>query len=136
MKTSKSKSRIFINTGLFLLASAIFAALGLCGAKKLERFDKLFVALQDSPSLCFESDEAKKEEPAKNAYVCKGEVDENGNIPASESQTDQSIFLYDRLHLATATTINAVQTAIVATGIFFSIASLFGAIIYWNHNRS
>lgn len=134
-KTNKTGMRVKVNTGLFVVAAILFMVMAFCGAQRLRVYQRSMVGISDAPGLCFDSERYYNNETIENAFPCKTEVDENGdNIPA-DSQNDQTMFLYDRMSLIGSLTSVEMMAIIMIIGSLFSVASLMGGIIYWNHNR-
>jgi len=136
-KTNRTKTRVCVNTGLFIIAAILFVIVAFCGTQRIGVYQRSMVGISDAPGLCFDSEayEKNNHEVIQDAYPCKTEIDENGeNIPA-DSQNDQTMFLYDRMSLVGSLTSIEIQAAIMTIGCLLSMASFIGGIIYWNHNR-
>lgn len=131
-KNNKSSARVCINAGLLVLMAIAFGIITFCGVNKLDASRKNLVGISDAPALCYNEELYKKNNGTviQDTYPCV----ENGTEEAT-SQRDHTMFLYDRISLTA--TVNSQQNDIllIAIGSMMTIASLIGAIVYWNHNR-
>ena len=137
IKNNKTQTRVYVNTGLFMLAAILFVVVAFCGAQRIGVYQRSMSGITDAPGLCFDSEayEKNNHEVIQDAYPCKTEVDENGNNIPADSQNDQTMFLYDRVSLIGSLTSVEIQAMIMTSGCLLSTAGFVGGIIYWNHNR-
>ena len=131
MSTKKSNSRVLINTGILILMSVIFGALTFCGVSKIQSVSKNFQGVTNAPALCFDETHTDEDgyKTLDGAYIC----DKNG---AEASSSAQSLFVYDKLAQYSILRSNDLVVAITTIGSILTVASLLGAVVYLNHNRS
>ena len=131
-KNNKTSTRVKINAGLLILMAIMFGVITFCGVNELARFRKNLIGISDAPALCFDEELYEKNDGTviQDTYPCVL----NGTEEAT-SQRDHTMFLYDKINFTA--TINSYQNDIllVAVGSMMTIASLVGAVVYWNHNR-
>lgn len=135
---SKSNIRVKVNTAILVLCAAVFGAMTCSGVKQLDKLRVSLNGVSDAPALCY--DEEKYNANAdyrviEGTYPCLLETDENGeNVPA-ESPRDVAMFIYDRVSLTSSMLSTELDVVVVAIGSMFTVASLAGAVVYYNHNR-
>lgn len=137
-KKPKTSARVKVNTCLLLLLAVLFGVLTWCGTSRIMahgRGHSAFIATDDNPGICFEEESDFINGPPttrKGAHVCITE--EDGRVHATDIN-DYTMFLNERVSFTA--TIESMQLAIVlfTIGLMSTIASLIGAIVYWNHNR-
>ena len=136
MSTKKSKTsiRVVINTTLLIVLGVVFAAISTFSAYRMVEYNNLLTSTHH---------------PTNQASVCFDEkVDEDGDMmtynegicnPGTETRADDpnTLALFLDGEIAMAQDMNAYFSAqvMVMIGGFFSISSIFAAIIYWNHNK-
>lgn len=137
----KTSGRVIFNTCLLALMTIIFGVMTYCGASKIVLYSKNHSAMvaSDSPALCFEEeiDLGDDVAPIRNGgYICSSMVDENNKPIRLTDIDDYAMFFSDRISFTA--TIESVQLEILlcTIGSMLTLASLIGAIIYWNHNRA
>lgn len=136
-KNNKTPARVKVNSCLFVLLAIVFGVMTFCGVNKLQTFGKNFRSVSDAPGLCYDEEAYKKSGSTVvvNAYPCLTQTDENGNAIPATSQNDYTMFLFDRTNLSGVTLTYELSTVITIIGGMFTLISLVGGIIYWNHNR-
>ena len=136
MSTKKSKTpiRIVINTTLLVVLGISFAAISITRAFSLFEYSGELTSthhLTHQSAVCY--DEKYMEDGEKvtsNEGICSTGVEEKVSDP-------NALALYLDGQIANVQDMNAYFMAqlMVMIGGFFSISSIFAAIIYWNHNK-
>lgn len=137
----RTSTRIKVNTCLLLLLTVSFGILTWCGASRIiahGRGHSAFVATDDYLGICFEEESDfinGLPTTRKGPYVCITENDENYERVRTTDANDYTMFLNERIGFIS--TIESTQLAIIlfTIGLMSTIASLIGAIVYWNHNH-
>ncbi len=138
MKTTKRIKRplrIKLNTGLFVIAAIIFAAITFCAATWVAEMNESISGhrhITNQPALCFdavENDDGTIDRD--NGHVCNSGTEETATDPQV-----LTMFLHEEILFAQDQSATNASVAIVAIGSLFTVASLIGAIIYWNHNKN
>lgn len=140
-KKPRTSTRIKVNTCLLLLLTVSFGILTWCGASRIMAHGRgysAFIATDDAPGICFEEEsDFINGHPTtrKGPYVCITENDESYERVRTTDANDYTMFLSE--HISFTSTIESTQLAIIlfTIGLMSTIASLIGAIVYWNHNH-
>ena len=133
MSTKKTNTRVVVNTCILVLMSVIFGALTICGINKIQNVSKNFQSISNAPALCF-GDIHTDEQGYKtldNAYIC---AKSDGSSKAELSE--QSLFIYDKMTQSSITRSADLVIVLSVLGSILTVGGLFGAIVYWNHNRN
>lgn len=98
---------------------------------------QVFVA-SDRPGICFEEEsnfENGRPTTVTGAYVCLMETNENHERIRAKEPNDFAMYLDDRITFSAV--IDSLEKAITLgiIGSMFTLSTLIGAIVYWNHNR-
>ena len=92
------------------------------------------MSISNGRSLCFDetvdSDGAKG---TKNEGVC---ASLGGNEEHTKDINDVAMFLYDKMNYAEQMDAYRSAFSTFVIGLMFTIASLTGAVVYWNHNKN
>ena len=137
MAKNKSGIRIGIITGLFILAALIFSLITLQGIWRINQYDKNFQPVSDAPGVCY--DEKDNGSVRDNSYPCYTYDDYDGHDGHSaevNDDNDRAMFLYDNIVFIGKTQTMQMRVVMVVISSILSVASLFGAVIYFCHNKS
>ncbi len=90
--------------------------------------------ISNGRGLCFDetvdSDGAKG---TKNEGVC---ASLGGDEERTKDINDVAMFLYNKIYYAEQTDAYRSAFSTFVIGLMFTIASLTGAVVYWNHNKN
>ena len=136
MSTKKLKvnNRVKFNTFLFVLAAFIFAAFSFLSMINLAKTGTTLQQISNQRGLCFdETVDPDGTKGTENEGVCSSDPEKG---PLSDNIQDVAMFLYDKVTYTEtmAAYRSAYSTFII--GLMFTFASLFGGVIYWNHNKA
>lgn len=142
---TKTNPRVIVNSCLLLLMAMVFGILTCRGLFWIRNFNigATAMTISDAPSLCrYNETYEEKVNPQKTEfymdeiYLCSLEHDENdNNVEVSDGK---SYTMYLNNAITAASEFNSAQFKVVicVIGSIATIASLVGAVIYWNHNRA
>lgn len=138
-KKSKTDARIKVNTCLLLILSVLFGAMTCCGISRIRAFNISATAftISDGPGLC-RYDGADPKDLGfmrEEVYLCSLEHDEDGNYVEVTDVKDHTLYLNNKITFASEIISAQLKTILCIIGSMFTIASLIGTIVYWNHNR-
>ena len=131
-KNSTSSVRVKINTLLFVIAAVVFSVASYYGASL---FKDGTIEITHVPGVCWDDVGKGDDKSTENEYICLPKVGEDGKNIAVSSDNEYALFLYDQSQFSRAMETEHAQTIVMFVGNIFAVASLFGAVIYWNHNR-
>lgn len=133
MVKNKSNAKVGVITGLFILAALIFSFIAIQGIWRLNNYGKNFQPVSDAPGLCY--DEKDNGAVRENSYPCYTYQGADGKSVAVDNDNDRMIFLYDKFVLLGVTQTSQMRVVLVTISSLMSAACLFGAVIYYCHNK-
>lgn len=120
--------------------AVFFGAMTCYGVSWLRNFNISATAftISDGPNLCRRSETTLDDHTfyLDDVYLCSLKHDEDGKFIELSDTEDYVFYLNNQITFASG--INSAQLKVVlcVIGSISTVASLMGAIIYWNHNRS
>lgn len=138
-KRPRTSTRIKVNTCLLLLLTVLFGAMTCFGISRIRAFNISATAftISDGPGLCrYDGADPKDLEfMREEVYLCSLEHDEDGNYVEVTDVKDHTLYLNNKITFASEIISAQLKTILCIIGSMFTIASLIGTIVYWNHNR-
>ena len=136
-KSTKTPTRIKINTIVLFALSITFGAITFVTASQIYQASRNFQSVSDAPGLCYDESESLGGIIRENSYICTTEYDEvTDQTKAATTTNEQALFLYDRLTLSSLVRSGDIMVAIIAIGSMFTLGTLAATFVYWNHNKA
>ncbi|MCR5572212.1 MAG: hypothetical protein K6F57_00345 [Candidatus Saccharibacteria bacterium] len=133
-KKVKTNNRVKFNTLLLVLVAIVFAVISFFSMINLAGSSTWMMPISNGRGLCFDetvdSDGAKG---TKNEGVC---ASLGGDEERTKDINDVAMFLYNKIYYAEQTDAYRSAFSTFVIGLMFTIASLTGAVVYWNHNKN
>lgn len=136
----RTSARVKVNSCLLLFMAVVFGLMTCRGLFWLRNFNRsaTYATISDGPGLCrYDGADPKDLEfMREEVYLCSLEHDENGNYVEVTDVKDHTLYLNNKITFASEIISAQLKTILCIIGSMFTIVSLVGAIVYWNHNRS
>ncbi len=132
-KKSKTNNRVKFNTLFLVVIAFVFGAISFFSMINLAGSSTWMMPISNGRGLCFdETVDSDGVKGTKNEGVC---ASSGGDEARTEDINDAAIFLYDKMYFAEQTDAYRSAFSTFVIGLMFTIASLAGAVVYWNHNK-
>lgn len=128
--TNKTSARVKINTVLLAVLAVMFGLATFFGANSIHAYRKNLIGVSDAPALCYNDQRFDDFTVIEDAYPCATDGE------AITTTDEYAIFLYNRSNFAATINSAEIEVVLVTLGTMMTAAALFGAVLYWNHNRA
>lgn len=136
-KSTKTPTRVKINTIVLFALSITFGAITFVTASQIYQASRNFQSVSDAPGLCYDESESLGGIVRENSYICTTEYDEvTDQSKAATTTNEQALFLYDRLTLSSLIRSGDMIVTVIAIGSMFTLGALATTFVYWNHNKA
>ena len=133
-KKVKTNNRVKFNTLLLVLVAIVFAVISFFSVINLAGSSLWMTPISNGRGLCFdETVDSDGVRGTKNEGVCASSGDDEAR---TEDVDNAAIFLYDKMFFAEQMDAYRSAFSTFIIGLMFTIASLTGAVVYWNHNKN
>lgn len=133
-KKVKTNNRVKFNTLFLVVVAFVFGAISFMSMINLAGTGLWMKQISDGRAICFgETVDSDGVKVTKNEGVC---ASAGGDGEHTKDINDVAMFLYNKMYYAEQMDVYRSTFSTFIIGLMFAIASLAGAVVYWNHNKN